>query len=160
MAPFEINRIVSHSYQKTSEQHKHFLPTPFRHPAYSAAALPFRWMLKENAWRIAEEHNLECNENWEPELPFDTDWIQDYRNQKPLLDAFFGPVHPEKSLCFFYAKQTPLSEDNRRVIIGVGRIIGVSPPVEYLSNGNGNLRCLIWERAIQHSIRQIGRAHV
>ncbi len=38
-----------------------------------------------------------------------------------MLDTFFGAIRPEESLCFFYAKRTPLSEQSRRVIVGVGR---------------------------------------
>lgn len=151
MAPFEFTYRAKHPYSETSELHKHILPTPFRLPKYSAAALPFRWMLKENAWEIAEEFNLECYQDWEPKLAFNT-WVQDYRNQKALLDAFFSSVHPEKSLCFFYAKQTPLAEDNRRVIVGVGHVHHLGQPIEY-NYKEDRLRCLIWERAIQHSIR-------
>lgn len=151
MAPFEFTYRAKHPYSETSELHKHILPTPFRLPKYSAAALPFRWMLKENAWEIAEEFNLECNQDWEPKLAFNT-WVQDYRNQKALLDAFFSSVYPEKSLCFFYAKQTPLAEDNRRVIVGVGHVHHLGQPIEY-NYKEDRLRCLIWERAIQHSIR-------
>ena len=44
MAPFEYTRIVSHPYVKTSPLHEHILPTTFRHPAYSAPAIPFRWV--------------------------------------------------------------------------------------------------------------------
>jgi hypothetical protein len=39
----------------------------------------------------------------EPELPFDTSWIQDKRNQLVMLDTFFGALKPEGSLCVFYA---------------------------------------------------------
>lgn len=154
MAPFELTRIVKHPYSETSDLHKHIKPTPFRHPAYSAAAVPFHYMLKEEAWKIANTFDLDCDPEWEPELSFNTIWVQGYRNQKALLGAFFEFVQPEKSLCFFYAKQTPLAEDNRRVIIGVGRVLHVGKPVEYLYNGEHGIRCLIWDRAIQHSIRR------
>ncbi len=153
MAPFEFIRTVTHPYRTTSPLHNHILPTPFRHPQYSAPALPFRWMRKKFAWQLAEELGLECSEEWEPELPFETAWVQDYRNQKALLDHFFSLIQPEKSLCFFYAKQTPLAEGNRRVLVGVGRVLHVGPPVEYDYEAGNGLRCLIWERAIQHSIR-------
>ena len=152
MAPFEFIRMVSHPYVETSKLHRHMLPTAFRHPPYSAAGLPFRWMLKKNAWEIADQLELKCDQRLEPELPFETSWVQNHSNQKELLDTFFNRVLPEKSLCFFYAKQTPLAEDNRRVLIGVGRILHIGPPVEYKYNKKG-IRSMIWERAIQHSIR-------
>ncbi len=153
MAPFEYTRTVSHPYTKTSTQHKHILPTQFRHPPFSAPAIPFRWVNTKTAWKLSEEFKLECNQDLEPDLGFDTTWVQDYRNQKPLLDYFFSYVKPEKSLCFFYAKQTPLSDDNRRVLIGVGRVLHVGNSEEYKNDGTKGLRCLIWDHSIQHSIR-------
>ena len=153
MAPFEYTRVVSHPYTKTSAHHKHILPTEFRHPAYSAPAIPFRWVNSKTAWQLAEEFNLDCNQDLEPDLGFETKWVQDYRNQKPLLDHFFSFVQPGKSLCFFYAKQTPLSDDNRRVLIGVGRVLHVGNSEEYKNDGTKGLRCLIWDHSIQHSIR-------
>jgi ATP-dependent exoDNAse (exonuclease V) alpha subunit len=152
MAPFEFTRMISHPYVETSDLHKHILATAFRHPPYSAAGLPFRWMLKKNAWDIADELELKCDQGQEPELPFPTSWVQSQHNQKELLDAFFSFLNPGKSLCFFYAKQTPLADDNRRVLIGVGRVLHIGPSVEYEYSTKG-FRCLIWDRIIQHSVR-------
>jgi len=153
MAPFEFIRIINHPYCEMSDLHKHILPTPFRHPPFSAPAIPFRWVRTKYAWQLAEDLGLDCNQEWEPILPFDTGWVQDYRNQKALLDYFFSLIQPRESLCFFYAKQTPLAEDNRRVLVGVGRVIHVGPSVEYDYVKKSGLRCMIWDRAIQHSIR-------
>ncbi len=48
MAPFEIVRTMRHPYTETSgDTHGHFMPTRFVQPAYSAACVPFRWMLRE-----------------------------------------------------------------------------------------------------------------
>src|SRR5262249_53889981 len=49
-------------------------------------------------------------------------WVQHPQNQKALLDTFFGCLHPQQSLIFFYAKHTPFSEPNERVIVGVARV--------------------------------------
>ena len=43
-------RIARHAYASTSEYHSHIADTAFIHPAYSAAATPFGWLLKERAW--------------------------------------------------------------------------------------------------------------
>ncbi len=153
MAPFEFTRIVTHPYSESSDAHKHLLPTPFRHPPYSAPALPFRWVNTKSAWQLARDFELNCNEEWEPKLPFESKWVQSFQNQKPLLDHFFSFIHPEESLCFFYSKQIPSVEDNRRVLIGVGRVLNIGPSVEYNYTTRNGLRCLIWERAIHHSIR-------
>jgi hypothetical protein len=79
--------------------------------------------------------------------------VQERDNQLALLDTFFGALRPEESLCFFYAKRTPLSEQSRRVIVGVGRVTSVGDATEYAYEGkNPPLRCMLWERNLRHSI--------
>jgi hypothetical protein len=50
LSPRSQRRIAHHAYSDTSEHHKHIADTAFIHPAYSAAATPFGWLLKERAW--------------------------------------------------------------------------------------------------------------
>lgn len=153
MAPFEYTRIATHPYAESSkETHGHLAPTPVRHPPYSAPALPFRWMRAENLETLARTYDLSVGPDQEPDLKFDTGWVQVKENQQPLLDCFFGHIKPEESLCFFYAKQVPFVEDHRRVIVGVGRVKHIGPVVEYQYSGKG-LRSVLWERMVQHSIR-------
>lgn len=159
MAPFEIVRQIKHPYSEGSSlSHKHFLPTPLRYPPYSAACIPFRWMLKSSAELIIKTLNLGYQPDLETQarsaIGFDTSWIQDKFNQLVLMDSFFGAVRPEQSLCFFYAKRTPFFDDNRRVIIGVGLVNAVGDYTEYLYDGPGPLQSILWERSVQHSIRQ------
>jgi hypothetical protein len=46
MAPFEYTRIANHPYNRGPEcAHGHFAPNPLRHPPYSAAAVPFAWIM-------------------------------------------------------------------------------------------------------------------
>ncbi|MBK6588003.1 MAG: hypothetical protein IPG22_06810 [Acidobacteria bacterium] len=87
---------------------------------------------------------------------FTTNWLQDYRNHRSLLDCFWNHVRPEESLVFFYAKQVPLVEDvGKRVIVGVGRVKSIGALTEYDYDGNpdGKIRSLLWERMVVHSIR-------
>lgn len=163
MAPFELVRTMRHPYAESSaETHGHFAPTRFVQPAYSAACVPFRWMLREQVegspkngtQGIAERLQLGWTPDREPDLKFDTAWVQERDNQLTLLDTFFSALRPDESLCFFYAKRTPLSEQSRRVIVGVGRVLSVGPATEYsYSTDNPPLRCVLWERNIGHSIR-------
>ena len=85
-------------------------------------------------------------------------WVNDFENQQIMLDTFFGALQPEKSLVFLYVKRTPLADDPRRVLVGVGRITNVGPSQEHSYTGNirGKLRGLMWERAVSHSIREDG----
>src|SRR5204863_12177 len=77
------------------------------------------------------------------------------RNQLVMLDTFFGAIEPKVSLVFFYAKKTPLSEDPRRVIVGIGRVTGLGGATEYAyENAAKNaLRSMVWERNVSHSIK-------
>lgn len=169
MAPFELARTMTHPYSDIfPETHGHFAPTRFVQPSYSAPCVPFRWMLrgqvegnpKDNLPGLAELLQLGWAPDREPDIhnkggkEVDTAWVQERDNQLTLLDTFFGALRPEDSLCFFYAKRTPLSEQSRRVIVGVGRVLSVGQATEYAySVKNPPLRCVLWERNLGHSIR-------
>lgn len=128
-----------HPYKRRSpDTHGHFGETTLRLESYSAACVPYSWMLRRYV-EGDERYGMEGKANAlklgydagrEPKLPFDTSWIQDKRNQLVMLDTFFGALEPETSLCVIYAKRTPLVEDNRRVIVGVGRVKSVGHATE------------------------------
>ena len=155
MAPFPLTLSKQHPYaERNSESHGHFLPTRYTMRPYSAACVPFRWMLTEESAELVELYDLGFQPDREPELGFEPAWIQDRSNQLVMLDTFFGAVRPEESLCFFYAKDTPLSASARRVIVGVGLVREVDAPVEYqYSTKNPPHRSVLWERNVEHSIR-------
>ena len=156
-----------HPYKVASpETHGHFGETTLRLEAYSAACIPFGWMLRrhvegdERAGMVgkADALRLGYDAAREPKLPFDTSWIQDKRNQLVMLDTFFAALEPESSLCVFYAKRSPLAEDNRRVIIGVGRVKSVGHMTEYTYDAPGPLEGVLWERCVRHSLRLKGNS--
>ena len=168
MAPFALTRTITHPYTEFSETHGHFAPTRFAQPAYTAACVPYRWMLRENVEMgatdgeigIAERLKIGWVPDREPDIrnhqgkQIETDWVQERENQLALLDTFFSGLRPKESLCFFYAKRTPLSEQSRRVIVGVGRVLSVGEATEYAYRGqNPSLRCVLWERNVGHSVR-------
>lgn len=158
MAPFEYVRMISHPYSKSSSAHKHIQPTTYRHPPYSAAAVPFRWMSRDFAWDIARLHEIDISQDREPTEPAWLErngWVQAGENQKALLDCFFSAIEPLKSLCFFYAKQTPLLDEGDWVLIGAGRVKSVGQPTEYNYDTKSlkNIRSFLWDVSIEHSIR-------
>lgn len=170
MANFPVHKLKKHPYQ-FAKTHEHFAQTPFRFDAFAAAAIPFRWMLKENVegskyhktQGMVDALELGYDSAREPEMDKrvpDT-WIQEGNNQRVMLDTFFSAIKPDESLVFFYAKRTPLAESPRRVIVGVGRVTGVGEPVEYhYENGKrpkGTIPGYLWERSISHSIRADGK---
>ena len=71
---------------------------------------------------LGEEHALDVQAEREPDLAFNTQWVQEHLNQTALLDCFAGHLKPEHSLCFFYAKQVPFVADaaGGRILVGVG----------------------------------------
>lgn len=159
MAAFPFTKHKVHPYVKgSSAAYSHFRPTPYTVQPYSAACTPFRWMLSKQCVELADELGLDYEERREPELGFPSAWIQERKNQLVMLDTFFGAIEPQRSLCFFYAKDTPLSSSGRRVIIGVGRVLAVGEPVEYKYDrpDHDRLRCVLWERNVTHSIRPGG----
>lgn len=157
MAPFEMQRIISHPHAAYSQPHSLFKLIIHKHPAYSADSVPFRWMLASSAFEIAEKYNVqlvpELEEKAESLMGFPTNWLEDRRNQLAMLDTFHSAIQPEQSLCFFYAKDTPLAEDARRVIVGVGRVTEVRASREYEYSDSPTLRAVLWERTVGHSIR-------
>ena len=124
MSPSGYTRRVNHPFSH-DPRYKHFRESQFHHTDYSAAAVPFAWVMKDREDGIpakAKAYKIDFKCDLEPKLEFDTLWVQERRNQLAMLDTFFGAVTPEESLVFFYAKRTPLSDDGRRVIVGIGRI--------------------------------------
>lgn len=169
MASFPLVRTLTHPYKEIyPETHGHFAPTRFVQPKYSSACVPFRWMLRENVEGNAKKGEVGIAEKlqlgWAPDREPDirnrrgeekeTDWVQERENQLAMLDTFFGALRPNESLCFFYAKRTPLSEQSRRVIVGIGRVLSIGDATEYsYQTENPPLRCVLWERNVGHSIR-------
>jgi len=173
LSPKPQRRLAHHAYSRTSEHHKHICDTTFTHPAFSAAATPYGWLLKERAWgknwrkgvidsqSLAERYGIDARPDYEPSEPewlHGRPWIQSHRNQKALLDSFFGALRPEKSLVFAYAKRTPLIDDDQWVIVAVGRIksIGDIQEWDYDPPRHSGLRSYLWERSVCHSIRPNG----
>ena len=142
----------------SAKTHGHFATNSFRLPPYSVQTIPFRWTRKDDAQAIADRFALPFDIAREPQLGFKSPWLNDFKNQQIMLGTFFSALQSEKSLIFLYAKRTPLADDPRRVLVGVGRITSVGPAQEHAYSGDtrGKLRGLMWERAISHSIRPEG----
>ena len=162
MADFALDRVAEHPYAKTSaDTHGHFAPTRVHQPAYSFAALPFRWLMqKEVDETLRHQHPLDGLElGREPELSFKSNWIQEKENHLCVLETFWNYVRAEESLVFVYAKQVPfIEETTQRILVGVGRVKKIGPLTEYEYHGStqGKLRSMLWERIVVHSIREEG----
>ena len=167
MAPFPQSMLKQHPYAEwKKESHGHFESTPYTIPRYSAAVIPFRWMLRaqvegdDDVVGRRDELQLGYAVDREPDMAPSNTWVQEGNNQRILLDTFVSAVRPDDSLVFFYAKRTPLAEDPRRVIVGVGRVKTVGAATEYRYAGGScpadKISGYLWERNIEHSIRPGG----
>lgn len=161
MADDEISVTVTHPYSAWSEYHNHLKPLKETIPAHSYPARPFRWVMKTrntgNGTRkkiedLAKESGFSYHSEYEPDMENKT-WVQDGRNQKAIFDAFFANAEKDKSLCVFYAKQVPFIEDARRVVIGIGHIKNVEPPLQYEMTDETGMTSCAWENIVTHSIR-------
>src|SRR5437588_524165 len=158
MAPFEVKKVVEHPYVGGgSKAHKNFAPTFLRLPPYSAPAVPFRWVLREDSAQIADRYGVLLDMSLEARaeelMGFSAEWLQDKRNQSAMFETFFSAIQAGTSLCFFYAKQIPLAEDPRRALVGAGRVTDKGHATEYEYSSPGPLQALVWERPILHSVR-------
>ncbi len=165
MADFDVHVTKHQPYvERSPSTHGHYAPTAFTYKSRSAAAVPYRWMLREqvegNAQKQiqgkAEQLRLDWEMRREPELSFTSNWVQEGTNQRIMLETFFSALKTEESLVFFYAKKTPMSDDQRRVIIGAGRIKSIGEATEYKyakELSPDDITGFLWERNIGHSIR-------
>ena len=147
-----------HPYKRSSKLHKHFLPTELVYPPFSLPARPFGWTLlnKDNnnsIEDIAEKYGIDYDSSREPDLDFITSWVQDADNQRAIFKSFFDDVIIGESIVIPYAKQVPFSEDSRRIVIGIGYVTSITEPPEHAHTEDGDLRSILWETMIGHSIR-------
>ena len=155
-------RTVIHPYKESNPAtHAHFRETELVYPPFSLPARPFAWtMLRkgddqddQNIRRLAATFNINYQPQREPSLRFTTNWLQDAVNQRAVFKTFYQDVIPRRSLVVTYAKQVPFIDDPRRVIMGIGFVDSVIEPPEHNHTNEGELRSILWETMIGHSIR-------
>lgn len=141
-------------YRPDSETHGHFRETELVYPPFSYPARPYGWMFYSEIETLKDKYGIDYNENNEPELSFDTAWIQDARNHRAIFKSFFAEVIPNQSLIIPYAKQVPFIDDPKRVIMGIGYVTSIIDPPEHNHTNDGELRSMLWETMLGHSIRE------
>lgn len=164
MSPDTYTKTTVHPYKKgNSGTHGHFLDTDLIYPPFSLPARPFAWtMLCRNVGGeqrtiqdLAARFGIDYQEDREPDLPFPTNWVQDARNQRAIFDVFYQDVVPNESIVIPYAKQVPFIDDStRRVVMGIGYITSITEPPEHNHTDAGELRSILWETMLGHSIRE------
>ena len=162
MSADTYKKTTIHPYKKrNSGSHGHFLETDLIYPPYSLPARPFSWtMLKKNEkgckrtiFDLAQKHGIDYREGREPNLGFSTNWVQDATNQREIFRVFYEDVKVKESLVIPYAKQVPFIDDAKRVVMGIGYITSITEPPEHNHTDAGELRSILWETMLGHSIR-------
>ena len=152
-------KMTVHPYKASNTQtHGHFLETELVYPPFSLPARPFGWtMLRkandDNIGNLVRKLGIDYDPSREPNLPFPTNWVQDAMNQRAIFKTFYEDVRIGSSLVIPYAKQVPFIDDAKRIVMGVGRITSITEPPEHKHTSAGNLRSILWETMLGHSIR-------
>ncbi|MCX4391271.1 AAA family ATPase [Micromonospora peucetia] len=154
--PIQFQRV--HPFTDKNPAFATFLPTPQPLLPFSAQAVPFRWMSRSEAQEIGEERQIGLQLELEEQVDAATgwkniNWVMHGDNQRTLLDAFFETVRPDRSLVFFYAKHSPLTDDTRRLLVGAATVAKVTPTGAYRSGGGERFPAQMWETTIEHSLR-------
>ena len=132
------------------------------YPPFSLPARPFGWTMlkKRDAFNneisieeLAEKKGIEYDSDNEPDLGWNTNWVQDANNQREIFKVFYQDVEKNKSLVITYAKQVPFVEDAKRIVTGIGFVTSITEPPEHNHTDKGELRSILWETMIGHSIR-------
>ena len=159
MSPDSYVKMSVHPYKASNTKtHGHFYETELVYPPFSLPARPFGWtMLRkandDNIGNLVRRLAIDYDPDREPNLPFPTNWVQDATNQRAIFKTFYEDVQIGSSLVIPYAKQVPFIDDAKRVVMGIGRIMSITEPPEHNHTDAGELRSILWETMLGHSIR-------
>ena len=153
----------NHPYKKYfPKTHGHFLPTNLDYPPFSFPARPFAWTMQSKTNSLgekisieewADKKGIEYDPDIEPDIK-NTNWIQEADNQRNIFKEFYHDVKTDESLVIAYAKQVPFLEDAKRIVMGIGFVKSIKEPPEYNHTEDGDVRSILWETMIGHSIRE------
>lgn len=140
-----------------SSTHGSLRPRALEVPAYSAIAVPFRWMLKGQQSQIDEKLPEPLPNDIKDPFKKPSPWVFGKDRQCALSNHFFSKLEQDKSLFFPYCKEGhPLGEGIRRLVVGVGTITKIGKLEQYDSDNGPSYP--LWDRLVSHSIRPEGDA--
>lgn len=164
MSSDTYSKITVHPYKKNNPKtHGHFRETELIYPPYSLPGRPFGWTMvnRKNSFgkdvpmeKFADKEGIDFDPDSEPDLGWKTNWIQDATNQRSIFKIFYQNVKPNESLVITYAKQVPFVEEAKRVVMGIGYVTNLTEPPEHNHTEEGELRSILWETMVSHSIRE------
>lgn len=153
----EWSRRFVHPYagiKKAEETHGHLKPTLVKVPTYATFVVPFAWMLRSEQKAIDERLPIPLPPD--EDSPFASPWVFGRERQEAILKLFSSRLTPERSLVFFYCKEgQPLGDTISRLVMGVGRIATLAPPMAYDVTKKKPTH-LMWDLLVRHTIRPDG----
>lgn len=157
MSEDEWSRRFVHPYagiKKAEDTHGHLKPTLVKVPSYATFAVPFAWMLRSEQKAIDERLPIPLPPD--EDSPFASPWVFGRERQEAILKLFSSRLTPERSLVFFYCKEgQPLGDTISRLVMGVGRIATLAPPMAYDVTKKKPTH-LMWDLLVRHTIRPDG----
>ncbi len=113
---------------------------------YSTFTTPYRWMREDQFADICHAEGLRIRSSTSGKA---AGWVTEDDRQRELLKAFWGKIERGKSLVFYYCKDgNPLDDDIGRLIVGVGRIAEVAPPVYFGQHPKYRGQFPVWARQV------------
>ena len=157
MNPASWIREFNHPYvgnKHCKETHGDMRPRLLEIPPFTAIAVPFRWMLRQEQSRIETQVPETLPRDDLP--PFATPWVFGKDRQSALLTHVFDKLQKKKSLIFFYCKEGhPVGEGIRRLVVGIGNLTELGKLEKYDSDRGPSYP--LWDRLVGHSIRPSGK---
>ena len=149
MNPHSYLREFKHVYMGKGGRHDVLKPTMIEIPAYSALAIPYRYMSLGSQLWLSERHP---EFHKEEEAPFTSSWLYGGERQIDILNWFRSNIKVNESICVFYCKNgNPVDDEGRRMIVGIGNVVSVAPIKFY--DTDADYTYPLWEIFLQHSIR-------
>lgn len=141
-----------------TDTHGHLDETVCQVNPYTAMAIPFRWLDRDNVDEFTQSRILDPlpPDDWPSK--YSSHWVFQPHVQKAILDGFFEPIRPRESLVFFYTKsRQPLFEDVNRLVVGIGLVSGTGRTQYYRNTTKpGASEHPIWAHDISHTLRKGG----
>lgn len=123
-------------------------------PPYSLCPAPYRWFQHSEYNKIIEKEGLQLRSLTKED--YSGSWIGNVKIQQKILNVFWDKIEDKKSFVVFYTNSSPVAEDARRIIIGVGRILSKEKLCYF---GNSQMRPgpnPVWQRMVKHNYPEEG----
>jgi len=138
----------------------HIEPTQVNIPRNSLVSRPFRWLRTEDtpATNIITSYNKKREEGFKASHKnkqnhaIKKTWINEPLNQKAVIEYYYEGLS-DKSLLVPYLKNAPFTDDNRRIVLGVGFVKNVCDNQYYNSSDKDiTIMPVLWDKIIEHDI--------